>query len=644
MKASLRFIRSALALASLFVLTTISGVAAATFTQQIDPAEVNVGDPAIVTITVQGGSILGVNLPPVDGLEVGGTSLQIKSLDDNGSYSTSVSINISLTPTRSGNFTIPAFDIHTQEGDVLHVKAMKLHVLGNGNAPSSLAVTPSVPAPAPPATTTTNPPPNGPVVMPPANAAAPDNGATADNSGSNVTAPRDAGGGPAKVFMIITPQTNDAYVGQSVPMRIDFYIRADVAAEQNSLPTIQGSDFLMNNFTTRGQLNQGVLENEQYERESWITAISSPKSGDFALCMERDSYWVKSFTNNNFDSFFGGMFGRHANLAHEMIDSNQLTMHIHPLPTEGQPPHFSGAIGQLTVSGEAEPATVEVGEPVKLRFTVRGEGNFDYVRCPTLTDDPNWKTYAPKSGTNYQNEARTNAVKTFEQSVIPKRNGDLHLPAASFSYFDPSTKQYVTVPITLPVVTVTGSPMPIASASSADANDSTTAPATPATVGFLPNRLDLGDPRLSLAPVFRQPWFWAVQGGFVFLPVLGALFLFFHLRSAPDDGSAERAQRQRSLHQEEDAMSEAVRRNDAVAFFLAARHAFQLQLGTQWKLKPEAITLGEIRSRDPQLAETLTPLFAQADEVIYSGQARSDLDLAHWEKCVRTELPQPQPA
>ena len=76
-------------------------------------------------------------------------------------------------------------------------------------------------------------------------------------------------------------------------------------------------------------------------------------------------------------------------------------------------------------------------------------------------------------------------------------------------------------------------------------------------------------------------------------------------------------------------MAEAVRRNDALAFFMAARHAVQLQLGAQWNLRPEALTLGEIRERDPHLAEALEPLFTQADEVIYSGRAGSNLDLAH---------------
>ena len=34
-------------------------------------------------------------------------------------------------------------------------------------------------------------------------------------------------------------------------MRIDFYIRVDSIAQQDSLPTIKGSDFLMNDLSVR---------------------------------------------------------------------------------------------------------------------------------------------------------------------------------------------------------------------------------------------------------------------------------------------------------------------------------------------------------------------------------------------------------
>ena len=61
-------------------------------------------------------------------------------------------------------------------------------------------------------------------------------------------------------------------------------------------------------------------------------------------------------------------------------------------------------------------------------------------------------------------------------------------------------------------------------------------------------------------------------------------------------------------------------------------------------LSPKPSLSAKSARRDPHLAETLEPLFTQADEVIYSGQASRGSDLAEWEHRVRTELLQPQPA
>lgn len=623
--------RSFFSIAVFLALSTISCLALATITQQIDPHEANVGDPVMVTLTITGGTVGGVQFPEVDGLSHGGTRMQIKSGDDNGGTETAVEIAFALIPTRPGDFTLPAFEIHTQEGETLHVKPMKLHVIANGNRPVVLNPTPA------------QLPPPGPVVMPPANAAPPSPPADSNASvaGADAPVPRDKDGSLAKVFLIITIQTTNAYVGQSVGMEIDFFIREDVYADQNSLPTIKGSDFLMNSFVTRGHNSRIILENEQYIRETWITAISAPKSGDFPLSMERDTYWIKGYKDATMNTLFGGVFGRQAVLAHEMLSGNLLTMHVLPLPDDGRPQHFTGAIGQFSVSGEAQPATVNIGEPVTLRYEVRGEGNFDYVRCPALADDPAWKTYTPRSGTNYLEESRRQAVKTFEQAVIPRIRGNVPLPVATFSYFDPAAKQYVTVPIKLPEIVVTGSSTPVAESTPDPGTETTSVAATPKVDDFQPNRLEIGELQTSLVPAYRHAWFWAVQTTLVALPIMGALMLFIRARNAPDAGLIARQLRERSVHAEEDAMSAAASRKDARGFFLAARHAVQLQLGAQWSTPPEALTLGEIRRRDPQLAERLAPFFAQADEVIYSGRATQGLDLTEWDRRVRAELLQP---
>jgi hypothetical protein len=626
-------------------LGTLSCAAAPTISQQIDPPEINLGDSANVTITIQNGNASDIRLPNVPGLELAGKSTQSGITIVNGSMSSSMSVTFALVPAHAGDFTIPAFDVTTQDGVMLHVREMKLHVLGSGTAPAS----PSANQPSPAPDSSFNP--NGPVVMPPNNPGATGSGAPtnpSDGNGSGFTPPTDPDGRPAKVFLVITPSSTDAYVGQTIPLRIEFFIRGDSDYQQDSLPTIDGSDFLMNDLSVRPEEDQVELMNETYRRESWITALEAPKSGDFPLQMERDSYWIKSGqTSNASGDPFANFFGPPVVPAHGNIASNRLLIHVHPLPEQGRPANFTGAIGQLKVTVDATPTEVNVGDPVTLRFTVAGHGNFSYVRCPTLAADPNWKAYVPTSKVDFDDESRTEGVKTFTQSIIPKKNGTLPLPAASFSFFDPSIKQYVTVPVALPTINVTGSaPVAATAAPGASADDSTpaSAAAVQASTGFLPNRLEIGALQASLVPAYRRTWFWVLQAGLVVLLLGGIAASCLRSATKANEDLAEQSRRRISLDQEEDAMSKAASNGDALAFFLAARHAVQLHLGAQWRLKPEAITLAEVRQRDPQMAASLEPLFTQADEIIYSGGAGESLDLAQWEARVREELQQLQPA
>jgi hypothetical protein len=606
------------------------GRAAVTVQATIDPQEVNIGDEATLTYSVSGGSVEEFPLPAVDGLSVEQSSTSTQITMNGMQFSQSYSHTFVIVANRAGTIIIPGFDIHDGDGKtVAHAQALTLHVLGGGGPQAS---TPAIASPA------------GPVTMPPGLTSPDDQSAgqqPADQGSTRISVPIDPDGQPTRVFDVITPETTTAYVGQAVPLRIESYIRADANAQQDSLPTLIGSDFLMNNLSLR-PAEEGVnVGNVEYIRDSWLTAIEAPRPGDFPLQATRDTYWTKSSPTPSDSDPFAPLFGgRQAQLLHRDIPSNKLVMHILPLPDQGRPPGFSGAIGKFQVSGNATPDAVGVGEPVTLRFTVTGQGNFDYVRSPTLSADPAWKPYAPTSKINYQDqdESHTHAMKVFEQALIPRKNGTLQLPSATFSYFDPATKQYVNVPVLLPPVTVTGEMAPapaVAAAASTDTGSRAPAPGTNPAL-FAPNQLGFGSLTPDLAPAYRHGWFWIAQGLLLLVILAGAGLAL--VRPRADSTRNVRAERLASLRREEDAMDTAARRGNAPQFFASARRAVQLELAGRWQIAPESLTLAEIARRDAALGETVAPLFLEADDVIYSGAARSDLDLSEWNRRVREML------
>lgn len=605
----------------LLAFLTTRGLAAATVSVHVDPQELGIGDEAAITYTVQGGGVEDFQPPPVDGLNVEGSSVSSRFMWTNGSISQSFSHTFLVVPNRAGNLVVPSFDIKTGDGRTIRTQPVTLHVLGTASGSNT-------------------PPSSNPAIMPPDQANAGTPGSAPPTTG-HVSVPTDASGNAMPVFDIITPETTTAYVGESVPLRIESFIRADANAQQDSLPTLVGSDFLMNNLSLRPSEQEVNVGNMDYLRDSWVTSISAPKAGDFPLQAVRDTYWTKAGPAIPNDPF-GPLFGRQPQLMHKEIASNKLVMHVLPLPDKDKPAGFTGAIGNFQVTGTASPTTVGVGEPVTLRFTVTGEGNFDYVHSPPLTADAAWKTYTASAKMNYEDEAHTQGTKSFEQAIIPLKNGKLEIPAADFSYFDPDKKQYIIIPVALPPIIVTGTPAAPVTAASATTSGSSGAipPSTSAQSApvFAPNQLVLGSLTTNLMPEYRHPWFWIVQGILVVIIAVGVVLAVLRPRQDPTRGI--RAQRLASLSREEAAMDQAAARGDAVQFFTSARRSLQLRLAERWNLPEEAVTLPEIARRDPALAESVTPLFTEADDVIYSGAARAGLDLQEWSRRVR-EMIQP---
>lgn len=111
-----------LAAASLTVQIMGSGYTAGGQAPQ-DGAKIGAGETVTIMLTVTNGKVSqAIRLPHVDGLVVNGSGT------NPGAHSESFTFFV--TPTRAGDITIPAFDIRTDEGQTLHVNAIKLRVAG----------------------------------------------------------------------------------------------------------------------------------------------------------------------------------------------------------------------------------------------------------------------------------------------------------------------------------------------------------------------------------------------------------------------------------------------------------------------------------------------------------------------------------
>ena len=124
------------------------------------------------------------------------------------------------------------------------------------------------------------------------------------------------------------------------------------------------------------------------------------------------------------------------------------TLKVVPLPDQGRPAGFTGAVGDFSVSAAAKPTQVNVGDPITLTLVITdktpGGSNLDTLQPPDLSADT-----ALTSRFRVPSEPLSGTVsgkrKAFTQTLRPLRADVTEIPPIAFSFFDPATRTYRTV-------------------------------------------------------------------------------------------------------------------------------------------------------------------------------------------------------
>ena len=145
------------------------------------------------------------------------------------------------------------------------------------------------------------------------------------------------------------------------------------------------------------------------------------------------------------DSFFtgGSFFARRQN---RLLNPSPLQLVVKPLPEDGKPGSFQGAVGQFRISASLDREKVKQNEPVTLKMTIEGEGNIETITRPKVPELTGFKTYdADTSSQLFKTGNVIGGTKSFEVVFIPQNDGKAYIPPLEFSYFDPRAEKYVTV-------------------------------------------------------------------------------------------------------------------------------------------------------------------------------------------------------
>ena len=470
----------------------------------------------------------------------------------------------------------------------------------------------------------------------------------ADSSGrsSGARSGRDtqAAGANNLVFAELIVPSKTAYVGEIVPVQIRMGFDPRVRPRLVEPPEITGQGFTAQKLQQSAE-NTETISGRIYEVVTYKTAIAAARAGKFEIgpvkakaqvVIPRRQSAPRSRGRSPFDlfdqddpfsdPFFSNPFSQFGERREVEIKSEPVALEVKPLPPNA-PASFSGAIGNFTMTSEAKPKTVQVGDPITVTNTISGRGNFDRVNAPIIEDERGWHKYPPSSKFKQDDEVGLSGTKTFEMVLSPneKKQG---LPLLAFSYFDPVKEQYVTLHSDPIPINVEGGAA-VASGAGASTTPATAAAraASPVPNANKPQDIlyqltDRPQTTESFAPLYTRNVFWAAQV-FPFLALIG--FAGWKIRRARIDN--REAQRIAALQHEATDLMHKLHRNDVSPreYYAEASRVVRVKAALasgNRRIDPNMVdveTAADTFKLNSDSRDRLRRLFEQSDEWQYSG-------------------------
>jgi hypothetical protein len=561
--------------------------------ETVEPSRIKIGESATIRVT-SFGRLKDVELPTIPGLVFGETRRSEGFEFLNGTPIPATFIQIRVTAQFAGEFTIPAL---TPTARSIGLDVVK------GDEPNPYVWQRQIPAPPPPV-------------------------AASLPKGVELQA-----GGAAFVHLAVP--TRAVYVGESVPVEIELGLRPGIVTSVNGLPALTGSDFTLNNLSKQPERREQVIDGSTFIVMTWHSALAAVKAGDFSLSAETpvtakvstlsapDRAVAARLAWPLLQSMYSGIAPKDMT-----IGSSPSELKVLPLPAEGQPRNFGGAVGDFQVSSDIAPASVAVGDPLTLRLHISGTGNFDRVDSTMFDHLDHWKTYPAKSSFTPGDSIGYKGEKVFEQPLIAAQSGEQSIPGLEFSYFNPNTRHYELaqtppIKVTIAASLASGSLNALNGLRSLDG-----ASATGATQGLRPDHPASQASVSDLRPLY-------FRGAFLAIPTSLALILagsWFAVR--PNAARATSKAAERALAQ----LEATARAGNAASFFATARQTLLQAFATRWQIPADQISVAELKARLGATGEDVGQLFALADEASYSNYQPGGTDFPRWLSLVRGQL------
>ncbi|MEC7986970.1 MAG: BatD family protein [Myxococcota bacterium] len=245
-------------------------------------------------------------------------------------------------------------------------------------------------------------------------------------------------------------------VGETVPLYVDLYLRKNINDQLIVVPLFdqvqnltvsapkdaQGRTLAVT--TAAGELDlpftreNAQLNGVQYTRFRMEAVATFLKAGELKVAPAKIVAQLP--TGRSRDRF--GFPSQSYSLFR--AEDKEHTLRVQPLPLQGRPKSFAGAVGQsFSIEVRAKRTVVKVGEPIELEITIRGKGRMAGLKLPDLYAAGLDKDIFDRPREQPIGEDLEEGVKQFKVSVQLKSSQAREIPSLEFSYFDSKNGTYI---------------------------------------------------------------------------------------------------------------------------------------------------------------------------------------------------------
>jgi hypothetical protein len=512
-------------------------LSAATFTANLDRNPITLGESATLSLTFEGGTpAQDPTLPAIPNLQITYIGPSSRFSVINGQVSSSVTYNYTVVPGQAGDFIIPSITAAVS-GQKLATQPLRLTVLKPGT------------------------------------------------TGAGVGSAE----GQLALLRLLLPK-KELYVGETVEAQLELLVNEKVQGAHDFQPAAIPAEGFNLGKLLQGQQRRVQAGSAVFALNPWAFTLAPVKNGSLSVGPITASLVVELPSARRRRDPLWDPFGllnppeqRTLSLATEAQ-----SVQVLPLPPEGAPPDFNGAIGDYSLTVTAGPTNVAVGDPITVKIQVAGSGTLDSLALPNQPAWHNFKIYPATSKTETSDALGTRGVKIFEEVVVPQTADITELPPLSFSYFDVGRKSYRTLtgpPIPLAVRPGGVAAVPVIAAGNRGAPEN-----QPPTQDIVPIKQRLGEIGQIAPPLVQQPWFLTLQGA----PVLAWLGTVVWRKRNDKLAHNPRLRRRRQVVRLVRAGQADLRRyaaeNNSDQFFATLFRLLQEQLGERLDVPASAIT------------------------------------------------------